>query len=129
MSEPALRFGVARLRRLGRPGARRTTKEAFVMNKFKLALAGLAAVGGALVAAPEPAQAGGFGFSVGFGHPGYYGHGYYPASYGWGHPVYYRPRRVVYGYPYHYRRPFARRGVVYPAPPHPRPPPGPPFHP
>ena len=81
------------------------------MNRFKLALAGLAAVGGALVASPEPAQAGGFGFSVGFGHPGYYG-GYYPASYGWGYPAYYRPRRVVYGYPRYYHRPVVRR-VAY----------------
>jgi hypothetical protein len=113
------------------------------MNKFKLVLAGLAAVGAAVVAAPEPAKAGGFGVSIGFGHG--WG-GYYPASYGgWGYgyrPVYggwryhrpfvrrvvvYRPwypayyhrpvvRRVVYGYPAYYRRPVVRRVVYgYPA--------------
>jgi hypothetical protein len=102
------------------------------MKKFKLALAGLAAVGAALVAAPEPAKAGGLSISFGFGHPGYYGYGYRPVSYGY-YPRYgyyhrpvrrvvvyrsyrpayhYRPRRVVYGYP-HYYRPHRVRYVSY----------------
>lgn len=71
------------------------------MKTFKLALAGLAALGAAVVAAPEPAKAGGFGISFGFGHPGYYGYGYRPVSYG------YYPRH--YGY---YHRPYVRKVVV-----------------
>ncbi len=73
------------------------------MKTFKLALAGLAALGAAVVAAPAPAEAGSFRIGVGFGHPGYYGHGYgyRPISYG------YRP--VRYGY---YHRPYVRRVVV-----------------
>src|SRR5687767_14566743 len=50
-----------------------TTVEAISMKTFKLALTGLAALGAAVVAAPAPAEAGSFGISVGFGHPGYYG--------------------------------------------------------
>ena len=72
------------------------------MKTFKLALAGLAALGAAVVAAPEPAKAGGFGISVGFGHPGYYGYGYRPIRYGY-HPV-------SYGY---YHRPYVRKVVVH----------------
>jgi hypothetical protein len=93
------------------------------MNKFKLALAGLAAVGAAVVAAPEPAKAQ-VGISVGFGGPAYYGggwgYGYRPIRYGygpgWGYG-YRRPivRRVVYGYPAYYRRPVVRRVVYRPA--------------
>ncbi len=105
------------------------------MNKFKAALAGLAAVGAAVVAAPDSAQAGGFGISVGFGHPGYYGHGYYPASYGygyykpyrkvvvvhkpWRHYGYYRPYRKVYvhkpwyGHRYSYYKPHRVRYISY----------------
>ena len=72
------------------------------MNKFKAALAGLAAVGAAVVAAPDSAQAGGFGISFGFGHPGYHSYGYRPVSYGgWGH-----------GYGYGYHRPYVRKVVV-----------------
>ena len=80
------------------------------MIRFKLALAGLATVGAALVAAPEPAKAGGLSISVGLGHPGYYGYGYRPVRYGYYHRPY--VRRVVYGYPRHYHRPYVRR-VVY----------------
>jgi len=112
------------------------------MNKFKLALAGLAAVGAAVVAAPEPAKAQ-VGISVGFGGPAYYGggwgYGYRPIRYGYGpgwgygyrrpfvrrvvvhrpyYPAYYhRPivRRVAYGYPAYYARPVVRRVVYRPA--------------
>ncbi len=101
------------------------------MSKFKLALAGLAAVGAAVVAAPEPAKAGGFSVGFGYGYPGYYGYGYrpisygyYPVSYGYYHrPVrkvivyktYYRPRPIVYAYPrYHsWYRPYKVRYVSY----------------
>jgi hypothetical protein len=96
------------------------------MKTFKLALAGLAALGAAVVAAPEPAKAGGFGISFGFGHPGYYG-GYYPASYGYGwrhrYGYYHRPyaRKVVVVhrpyYPAYYHRPYVKR-VVYGYPRH-----------
>ena len=89
------------------------------MKTFKLALAGLAALGAAIVAAPEPAKAGGLTVSFGFGHGGYHGYGYRPYGYGYGYrPVHYgyyhRPyvRRVSYGYPHYYHRPYARR-VVY----------------
>ena len=66
------------------------------MKTLQLAMAGLTALGGALVAAPEPASAG-------------YGYGYYHRPYVKRvvvvkrpyYPVYYRPsyRRVVYSYP------------------------------
>jgi hypothetical protein len=103
------------------------------MRTFKLALAGLAALGAAVVAAPEPAKAGSFGISFGFGHSGYHGYrhhgyGYYPASYGYYHRPYvrkvvvhrpyyggygyHRVRHVGYGYPHYYHRPIVRR-VVY----------------
>jgi hypothetical protein len=71
---------------VGRPGSNERQSMGEHMNKIKMALAGLAAVGAALVAAPEPAKAQGFGISVGFGHGGF----------GYGHRGYYRP--IGYGY-------------------------------
>jgi hypothetical protein len=94
------------------------------MKTFKLALAGLAALGAAVVAAPEPAKAGGFGISFGFGHPGYYGYGYRPASYGYypaSYGYYHRPyvRRVVVVHrPYYAYRPYRVRHVSYAYPRH-----------
>ena len=86
------------------------------MNKFKLALASLAVAGAAVVATPEPAKAGGFAFSVGFGHPGWHG-GYYPAHYGWGyHRPFYRKKIVIVHRPYYpvvYHRPFVRKVFVH----------------
>jgi len=73
------------------------------MNTLKLALAGLAAAGAALVVAPEPATAGHFGY----GHPGFHRR-----------VVVHRPffhRRVVVRRPFYpvvYHRPFVRRVVV-----------------
>jgi hypothetical protein len=114
-----------------------TNMEALFMKTFKLALAGLAALGAAVVAAPEPAKAGGFGISFGFGHPGYHGYGYrpvrygyYPASYGYYHRPYvrkvvvvhrpYRVRHVRYASPYRYGyyRPHRVRYVSYGYPRH-----------
>jgi hypothetical protein len=85
------------------------------MKTLKLAMAGLAALGAALAAAPEPASAG-YGGGYGYGAPYY---GYYrrpvvkrvvvvPAPY---YPGYYRPYRrpIVYG-AYGYRPYGWRRG-------------------
>lgn len=85
------------------------------MRTFRFALAGLAALGAAVVAAPEPAKAGGFSVSFGFGHPGYYGYGYRPVHYGYYHRPYVRRKVVVVHrpyYPHYYHRPYVRR-VVY----------------
>jgi hypothetical protein len=93
------------------------------MKTLQLAMAGLTALGAALVAAPEPASA---GYGYGYGRPSYgYGYGYYRRPvvkkvvvvrqpY---YPVYYRPsyRRVVYSYPrrhYGYGG-YGRRGYGY----------------
>jgi hypothetical protein len=102
-----------------------TNMEALFMKTFKLALAGLAALGAAVVAGPEPAKAGGFGISFGFGHPGYHGYGYRPVSYGgWGGYGYHRPyvRKVVVVhrpyYPAYYHRPYRVRHVSYGYPRH-----------
>ncbi len=85
------------------------------MKAFKLALAGLAALGAAVVAAPEPAKAGGISINIGFGHSGYYGHRYRPIHYGYYHRPYVRKKVVVVHRPYYpayYHRPYVRK-VVY----------------
>src|SRR5215210_3661616 len=105
------------------------------MKKIALMVAGALALGAGLAAAPDKAQAGGFGFSVGFGAPAFAPYYYRP------YPVFYRPypvvrrvvvvtrpafvyrprvvTRVVYRRPVYYRtasykpRPYFARRVVY----------------
>ena len=77
------------------------------MKTLQLAMAGLAALGAALVAAPEPANAGYYGYGYSYGRPHYgYSYGYYRR------PVV--KKVVVVQRPYYpvYRRPYVRRVVV-----------------
>ncbi len=99
-----------------------------MFRKMLLGVVGAFAALAATFGAPE-AKAQGFGVSVGFGGPAYYGgYRYRPVGYRYGgyygprrvvrrvvvsRPVYYAPRRVVYSRPVYYApRPVYRRVVV-----------------
>ena len=98
-----------------------------------MALAGLLAAGGLLLAGTSNAEAqwgwggqavtigrpGGFNVTIGSGYPGYYGYGYggYPGSYGYGSYYGYAPGGVTYsrGYAGYYTAPTWGGGYYYPS--------------